>query len=43
MNPAAILALIGDLYEQVATLQAENAELRQALAQQQDQSGGSDG
>lgn len=32
MNPAAILALIGDLYEQVATLQAENERLRAALA-----------
>lgn len=29
MNPAAILALLSDLYEQVATLQRENEQLRQ--------------
>lgn len=28
MNPSAILALISDLYEQVATLSEENAQLR---------------
>lgn len=28
MNPAAILALIGDLYEQVAALSQENERLR---------------
>ena len=32
MNPAAILALIGNLYEQVAELQAENDRLRAAAA-----------
>jgi hypothetical protein len=32
-NPAALLALISDLYEQAAALQAENAQLREALAQ----------
>lgn len=32
-NPAALLALISDLYEQAAALQAENAELREALAE----------
>lgn len=30
MNPAAILALIGNLYEQVGELQAENIRLRAA-------------
>jgi regulator of replication initiation timing len=34
VNPAAILALISDLYEQVNSLQQENAALRQRLAQQ---------
>lgn len=42
MNPAAILALIGDLYEQVATLQAENERLRQAIAEQQANQGPSE-
>lgn len=32
MNPAAILALIGDLYAQVAALTEENKTLRDALA-----------
>lgn len=32
MNPAAILALIGDLYSQVAALTAENQQLRTQLA-----------
>lgn len=32
MNPAAILALIGDLYEQIANLRSENEALRQQLA-----------
>ena len=31
MNPAAILAIIGELYERVATLTEENKQLRQAL------------
>lgn len=31
-NAAALLALMGDLYEQVAVLQARNAQLEQALA-----------
>lgn len=31
MNPSAILALIANLYEQVAQLQAENAELNKHL------------
>lgn len=31
MNPAALLALIGDLYQQVATLTEENTTLREAL------------
>ena len=35
MNPAAILALIGDLYAQVAELTAQNKQLREALAEQQ--------
>lgn len=30
MNPAALLALIGDLYAQVASLQEENKKLREA-------------
>lgn len=30
MNPAAILALIGDLYAQVAQLRQENETLREA-------------
>jgi len=33
MNPAAILALIGDLYGQVAALGEENKTLREQLAQ----------
>lgn len=32
MNPAAILALIGDLYSQVTQLTQENQALREALA-----------
>ena len=32
MNPAAILALIGDLYQQMAQLREENAALREQLA-----------
>jgi len=32
MNPAAILALIGDLYQQIATLSEENKALREAAA-----------
>lgn len=32
VNPAAILALLSDLYEQIAALQAENDRLRQQLA-----------
>ena len=31
MNPAAILALLGELYERVATLTEENKALREAL------------
>lgn len=31
MNPAAILALISDLYGQVATLSDENKQLREQL------------
>lgn len=34
MNPAALLALLGDLYEQVAALRAENDHLREVLAEQ---------
>ena len=34
MNPAAILALIGDLYQQIAALTEENKMLREAAAQQ---------
>jgi uncharacterized small protein (DUF1192 family) len=33
MNAAAILALISNLYEQIAALQAENEQLRAALAE----------
>jgi hypothetical protein len=33
MNPAAILALIGDLYQQIATLTEENKGLREGLEQ----------
>jgi hypothetical protein len=36
MNPTALLALIGELYQQVATLTEENTRLRDALAQQPD-------
>lgn len=32
IEPGAILALISDLYAQVAQLQQENAHLREALA-----------
>lgn len=32
MNPAAILALIGDLYAQITGLTEENRQLREALA-----------
>lgn len=31
MNPGAILALIGDLYQQIAALTDENKALREAL------------
>ena len=31
MNPAAILALMGELYERVAALTEENRALREAL------------
>ena len=31
MDPAALLALLADLYAQVSVLQRENAELRQKL------------
>ena len=31
MNPAAILALIGDLYQQVAALTEENRALREQI------------
>lgn len=34
MNPAAILALIGDLYAQIATLTEENKALREHSAKQ---------
>lgn len=34
MNPTAILALLSNLYEQAAALQAENEQLRAALAEQ---------
>jgi uncharacterized small protein (DUF1192 family) len=33
MNPAVILALIGDLYQQIAALTAENERLRNAQAE----------
>lgn len=33
MNPAAILALIADLYVQIGHLQEENEQLREQLAQ----------
>lgn len=33
MNPAAILSLIGDLYQQIVTLKGENDQLRAALEQ----------
>lgn len=36
VNPAAILALIGDLYEQVAALSKENTALREAMEKQPD-------
>jgi hypothetical protein len=35
MNAAALLALIGDMYAQVAQLTDENKQLRAALAQTQ--------
>lgn len=35
MNPAAILALIGDLYAQIAALTEENKTLREALEQRE--------
>lgn len=41
MNHAAILALIADLYAQVAALQAENAQLREQAPQPDDEQGGS--
>lgn len=34
MNPAVILALIADLYSQVATLTEENQQLRAQLARE---------
>jgi hypothetical protein len=34
MNPAAILALLGDLYAQIIALREENDQLRAALAEQ---------
>lgn len=36
MNAQAVLALLGDLYQQVAQLQAENERLLAQLAQQQE-------
>lgn len=33
MNPAAILALLSNLYEQVAALTEDNKSLREALAE----------
>ena len=39
MNPASILALISDLYGQVATLAEENKALREALSKSE-QNGG---
>ncbi|MDQ1059896.1 hypothetical protein QFZ23_003797 [Arthrobacter globiformis] len=35
MNPAAVLALIGELYAQVSTLQQENEALKSRLAAEQ--------
>lgn len=40
MNPLAILALLGDLYEQLSILKAENAELRGRLAKNPTESDG---
>jgi hypothetical protein len=37
VNPAALLALISDLYTQVGQLTEENKALREALAQQPEQ------
>lgn len=37
MNPAALLALIGDLYQQVANLTEANAALREQLAERGDE------
>ena len=37
MNPAAILALIGDLYQQIATITEENKALREALESKAEQ------
>jgi len=36
VNPAAILALISDLYSQVTALSEENKALREALAEKPD-------
>lgn len=36
MNPGAVLALIGDLYAQLAALRAECEQLREALAERAD-------
>lgn len=36
-NPAAVLALLGDLYAQVAGLTEENRRLREALTEQAEQ------
>lgn len=33
MNPTAILALIGDLYAQIATLTEDNQQLRQQVSE----------
>lgn len=33
MNPTVILALISDLYNQIAILTEQNAQLREALAE----------
>lgn len=38
MNPTAILALIGDLYQQIAALTEENQALRSAREEQQQSS-----
>jgi len=35
VNPAAILALIGDLYAQIAELREQNEHLRKQLAEAQ--------